>query len=88
MELLVGQAVYGSNRLFPAGALFIATVLIYFADERLEKQPRRSKRELVDKATGQTVILRRRDQLFFIDMKWWPYIIGVCGVLAAVSRPS
>jgi hypothetical protein len=38
-------------------------------------------RTLVDPETGQTVVLKHGDSLFWIPMKYWTYVIGGLGLL-------
>ena len=40
-------------------------------------------RIVIDKATGREMVLRRGDSLFFIPVRFWPYIIFGIGVVVA-----
>jgi len=40
-------------------------------------------RTVIDQATGREIILRRGDSLFFIPVRFWPYIILGIGVVVA-----
>lgn len=42
-------------------------------------------RVMIDKDTGQEVILRPDDSLFFIPVKWWPVVFAVLGVVFAIA---
>lgn len=38
-------------------------------------------RVVVDKETGQEIVLRSRHSLFFIDVKWWPVLFVALGIV-------
>lgn len=63
--------------------LLAAAAANWVVGRRLNTRPGQ---ELVDKATGQTVVLRRTHSLFFIRMEWWsvPLAIVAAIVLYAV----
>ena len=42
-------------------------------------------RVVIDKETGQEVVLRSDHSLFFIPVKWWPVVFAALGVVFAVS---
>ena len=59
--------------------LLVAAAVNWFVGHRLNSDPGR---ELVDKATGETVILRRSHRLFFIPMQWWSLVMVALGLIA------
>ena len=52
--------------------------LIWWFDRWLER--RNPPRTLVDQQTGQQVAVKRRDSLFFIPMRFFPYLYGAASV--------
>ncbi len=43
-------------------------------------------RVLLDQATGEQVVLRRRHSLFFIPVRWWAVPLAVAAAIAFVSN--
>jgi ABC-type antimicrobial peptide transport system permease subunit len=41
-------------------------------------------RAVIDKETGQEVVLRSNHSLFFISVKWWPVVFALLGVVFAI----
>jgi membrane protein implicated in regulation of membrane protease activity len=60
-------------------AFLIAALLVYFLSRVLERQQGRA---MIDKATGREVVLKPRHSLFFVPLKYWPYILVGLGVIA------
>ena len=42
-------------------------------------------RTVIDKQTGQEVVLRSSHSLFFIPVKWWPIVFAILGVVFALA---
>ena len=61
--------------------MLIAAVLTYGLYRLLLRQ---KGRVVIDKETGQEIVLRPSHSLFFVDVKWWPAILVVLGVVFAV----
>ena len=57
--------------------LFVGAGTNHFVATKLDTD----ERTLVDPETGQTVVLKRGDSLFWVPMKYWTYVIGGLGVL-------
>lgn len=52
----------------------------------LERLLRRQKgRVVVDKATGEELVLRRKHSLFFLPVKWWPAVFTLLGLAFAIG---
>jgi len=66
-------------------AIFIGSLatLACYGVQRLLDSTDRGK-VVIDKASGQELILRRGDSLFFIPVKWWTRIVAVLSVLLFV----
>lgn len=43
-------------------------------------------RIVIDKETGQEIVLRSSHSLFFIPVKWWPVVFVGLGVVIAIVR--
>lgn len=63
-------------------ALVISSVILFFVDKKLEKEKGRI---VIDKATGKEIVLKRKNAMFFIDIKYWPYIITVLGIISLIK---
>jgi hypothetical protein len=59
-------------------ALWLAAAALYVMARQLDKVPGRV---LVDKATGQEVVLKSRHSLFFIPVKGWSFISFALGII-------
>ena len=58
-------------------SLSLAAAANYFTAKKLESKSK----TLIDPESGQQVILKRGDSLFFIPMMYWTYIIAGLAVL-------
>ncbi len=58
-------------------ALIISAVIVFVLAQLLAARP---VRELVDKATGQDVVLRQRHTMFFVPMRYWAILWAVIGI--------
>jgi hypothetical protein len=58
--------------------MLLAAALVYGLHLLVERsnQPR----VLVDQATGQEVVLQSKHDLFFVPIKFWPYVLAALGV--------
>jgi hypothetical protein len=59
-------------------AFWIAAALVFVLSRWLDRQPGRA---MIDKATGQEVVIKKRHALFFIPVRSWPYIFLVLGLI-------
>jgi hypothetical protein len=57
--------------------LFVAAAANWYAGKYFNSGPGR---ELFDPKTGQTVILKRRHDLFFIKMEYWSVPVAIIGL--------
>lgn len=64
---------------FVAG-LLLAAAANYFTAKKLESDSKR----LIDPESGQEVILKRGDSLFFVPMKYWTYVIVALASLGLI----
>ncbi len=61
----------------------IAGIMIYGTSSYLEKKPGRS---LIDKVTGEEVIIKSKHDLFYIPLKHWSFIVVVIGLVLALRH--
>jgi hypothetical protein len=79
IQSALGNANYSSHSgLFSCLFGILAAVAIWFVGRALNGVPGRV---LVDPATGQQVILRKHNDLFFIPMQWWAVPVGAFAVV-------
>ena len=83
---LAADAIYGPGysaiHSWPLGlGLLVSAALVYLLSERLA----RPGRTLIDPATGQAVVFRRRDSLFFIPLKYIAILIAVAAIFVLLT---
>ncbi len=76
-----GGPLYSTLHHWPgAVGAILGAGLVYLASVKLETPGR----TLVDPATGQAVVLRRRHTLFWIPLRFWAIVIAVVGLVYLV----
>ncbi len=84
VDAVAGRGTYSRDAWLYAGpAVAVAGVLTFFVGRWLN-DPRRG-RVLVDKKTGEEVLDKPRNDLFFIPMELWGGALVVLGVIAFVA---
>lgn len=84
LQTMLGKA-YTDTHAWPVGlGVLIGAVAVYLLGLQLNKPGR----TLVDPATGQTVILRRRHTLFWIPLQYLAGIIALIGLVMLFVKPS
>ena len=75
--LLIGNVILGDswsgNTWAQAGAMLV-TALLTFGFDRFFLA-KRADRTLMNKETGEDVVLRKNDSLFFIPVRFWPFVL-------------
>lgn len=79
LHFAFGPGEDGEQRILALG-LLLAAPLVYLFAKRIEARPTRT---LIDKETGQEVVLRERHTFFFIPLRYWSVIYLVGGLIAA-----
>lgn len=88
MEALT-ESILGDDRAYQEQAvpltlaLLISAVIVWFVGRYLNNRPGRV---LVDKETGEEVVLRPRAAFFFVPMQYWAPILVAFAVVALVMR--
>ena len=84
--LLLGNVIIGDswsgNTWAQAGAL-LATAALTFAFDRFFLA-KRADRTLMNKETGEDVVIRKSDSLFFIPIRFWPLVLVAIAVAIKV----
>lgn len=80
---LGGPGTYDGNQLWGATALGLSAILITTLGMYLR---RRGARVVIDKETGQELVLRSRHSLFFIPMEYWGGLLIVGGIAFKLSQ--
>ena len=62
--------------------LLLAAAMTFGLDRLLRRQ---KERVMIDKETGQELVLRRKHSLFFIPVKWWPAVFTLLGLAFALG---
>lgn len=80
---LGGPGTYDGNPLWGATALGLSAILITTLGMYLR---RRGARVVIDKETGQELVLRSRHSLFFVPMEYWGGLLIVGGIAFKLSQ--
>src|SRR4051794_26989266 len=80
---VAGSAIPGPEVLQTGVFAVLAATATWVFSHLLDRRP---KRLLVDLATGERVVLRQNDSLFFIPVRFWPYLILMIGAAAILSQ--
>jgi len=84
LGVLLAEALHieGRASAIPLGiGLLAAGALTWFAGKRMNRD---TSRELVDPATGQTVVVRNRHTMFFVPVEWWAPVFIVAGIVCCL----
>ena len=82
---LIGAA-FETDRVWPITVgLLLAAAANHFTAKKLDSQAK----IVIDPETGQQILLKRGDSLFFIPLKYWTYVIAALAVMFLfVTAPS
>jgi hypothetical protein len=84
--LLLGNVLLGDswseNSWAQAGALLASAVLTFGFDKFFLSK--RADKTLMNKETGEDVILRKNDSLFFIPVRFWPFVFIAIAVAVKI----
>ena len=85
MELIAAAMGQAAGHTWPVAlGLLAGAGIVYLISQRLS----RPGRTLIDPQTGQTLVIQRRDSLFFIPLKWIAVIVAVLGLFFLVAPNS
>jgi hypothetical protein len=83
-ESFYGDATYYQTHAWPLTvALLVAAVLVWVGAQFLDRRP---KRVVIDKETGQELVLGQRDDLFFVPVRYWPLILVAAALSQLIAR--
>ena len=75
--LLLGNMILGDswsgNTWAQSGAMLVAAAITYAFDRFFLSK--RADKTLMNKETGEDVILRKNDSLFFVPVRFWPFVL-------------
>jgi hypothetical protein len=72
---------YAENGWPKAVGMFLAAALLWFLGQFLHRDPGRT---VIDKETGQELVIRRTHTFFWIRVEYWALILVVVGVVVLV----
>jgi hypothetical protein len=58
--------------------MLLAAAIVYGLHRLIDAK--QAPRAFIDKATGEELIVKPRHDLFFVPLKFWPYILALLGV--------
>lgn len=85
---LASEKITGNNQFYQQHGwviligMLVAAALTYGLHRLLLLQKGRA---VIDKETGQEIILRANHSLFFIPVKWWSVVFAALGVVFAIT---
>lgn len=85
---LLGMLVFGlveqfvPHQMLPAIVMLGATLAAFQTVRWLERSDKG--RELLDEKTGETILLKRGDSIFFIKVRYWAYILSILTLIMFV----
>jgi hypothetical protein len=81
-EAVYADPSYYQTHMWPrAAALIAAAVLVWFLAEWLRRS---GSRTVIDKATGEEMVIGGDDSLFFVPVRFWAPILAVIGIVTLV----
>lgn len=81
-DLVGASDLFRSSRLKNAMIFTVYGVVLWFLGKKLNKD---IKKELIDKATGQTVSLDLSSTFFFVKVEYWSLVVMVFTVLLYID---
>lgn len=79
LDAIFGHGFYSSQNYSPLIAMTISAVIIWFVGRKLNTD--KPERILIDQATGEKVILKKKHTFFFVPLQWWALIYIIFGLL-------
>jgi len=73
-DAIYGAGYYSSNHICIFYALIISSIIIWFVGSRLNNKEQG--RTMIDKATGQEEIFKRKHTAFWIPMQWFSPVLA------------
>ncbi len=70
---LIMEDGWSGNTWAQAGSMLLAAIATFAVDKTLLSK--RTDTTLMNKETGEDVILRKNDSLFFVPFRFWPFIL-------------
>ncbi|MEQ5775283.1 hypothetical protein J4E05_07125 [Thalassospira sp. NFXS8] len=77
---------YVPQQMLPAFIMLGATLAVFQTVRWLERSDKG--RELLDEKTGETVLLKRGDSIFFIKVRYWAYLFAILTLVMFVTSLS
>lgn len=79
LDEVFGHGFYSSHDYSPLIAMTISAVTVWFVGKKLNTNE--PERVLIDQATGEKIILRKKHTFFFIQLQWWALIYIIFGLV-------
>jgi len=64
--------------------IWLGAALVFVTNSALQRSDK--PRTVIDKETGQELVLKAKHDFFFIPMKYWPYLLLLLGVIAYFKK--
>ena len=84
---VTSQAVTGQDQIYKEQSWLFATstlvsgIIVWFLGKYFDEK---KGRVVIDKETGQEMLLRSSDSLFFVPLRFWAFILPVIGIVYAL----
>lgn len=79
LDEVFGHGFYASHNYSPLIAMTISAVIVWFVGKKLSKD--KLERILIDQATGEKVVIKKKHTFFFIPLHWWALIYIIFGLI-------
>jgi len=80
-----GSGYYSTHHWTICVASLLSSAALWITGRQLEKYRDRTNRVLVDEKTGERIVLKSRDALFFIPVKYWAFVEAATGLVFAFT---
>ena len=79
VDSMYGANYYSTHHVFAFVALIVSSIIVWFVGAHLNNK--QQGRVMIDKATGQEVVFKRRHTLFWIPMQWFSPVVAAFALL-------
>lgn len=80
---IFGKPFYKNHISMQIIAILASSALVWFSGKKLNSDPGRV---MIDKASGQEVVLKSSHTLFFVKMEYWAILIAALGLFMVIIR--
>jgi hypothetical protein len=83
VDSIFGKPFYKNHMSMQIIAVLASSALVWFSGRQLNSAPGRV---MIDKASGQEVVLKSSHTLFFVKMEYWAVLIAILGLFMVIIQ--